>query len=116
MIFYQQTYMANERNKQKLIKQLMGRLSEHGFLSFQADGEDIDIVSHGIESASKQQLTVSIIAEGTDILVMLSCNSSSNMADVWLAWMAPWCVNNYPVTSKCSQSTTIQRTFPYPNT
>ena len=44
---------------------------------------DIDIVSSAINIASQKQKSVAVVAEDTDVLIMLSFHLTSDMADTW---------------------------------
>jgi len=85
IVFDQHTFLANNLNKQTFIKHLMAHLVEQGFQTRQSDSDaDTLIVSTAIDLAAKLSSSVTVVAEDTDILVLLAYHLKDNMSDILL--------------------------------
>ena len=72
LIFDQQSFLANEKDKKKVIILLSEYLNHNGFFTIQASGDaDTDIVSATLKVACNQHRSVAVAADDTDILCML---------------------------------------------
>jgi hypothetical protein len=85
IIFEQQAFFANDRNKDQFIKLLMVRLEYAGFQTVQSSADaDVDIALTAVNLASSQQHAVAVVADDTDVLVLLVHHFIETMADVYI--------------------------------
>jgi len=80
----QQLFLANSSNKSQFIALLGRRLSEEGHtVRYAPDDADTLIVKSAVEVAEQQQ-SVTVVAEDTDILVLLVHHVQPGMAEVYM--------------------------------
>jgi hypothetical protein len=80
-LFEQWAFLSNDQNKNQIIQLLVLRLEENDFKCFQSNGDaDIDIVSTANNLASSESRSVAVIADDTDILVLLLYHVKPSMA------------------------------------
>ena len=80
---YQQIFMSNENNKSQFILLLSKYLRLDGYVVHTADGDaDTMIVTCALQYAS-QGSDVNVVADDTDVLVLLMYHWKQNMADVY---------------------------------
>jgi len=85
VIFEQHAFLSNSTNKDNFIQLLMSHLDHEGCRTIQSEGDaDIDIVKEALTLASKQQGSIAVVGDDTDLLVLLSYHLQENMADIWL--------------------------------
>lgn len=76
----QEKFLLNSKNKNNLIKLLKNKFSEVGIVSRQCDGDaDRTIVTTAIELAQNLNRKVVIVAEDTDVLVLLTALTPNNL-------------------------------------
>jgi len=79
-IFEQQAFLANSTNKDNFIQLLMSHLSHEGCKTIQSEGDaDTDIVKEALMMASKQQGSVAVVGDDTDLLVFLTHHLTCQM-------------------------------------
>lgn len=80
----QEKFLGNSTNKAKLIDMLREKLQTAGILTFQCEGDaDRTIVSTAISKAETLSKRVVIIAEDTDILVLVTALTPDNL-DIYM--------------------------------
>ena len=85
IVFDQHTFLASSVNKQSFIKHLMAHRVERGFTTKQSESDaDTMIVSTALDLAAKLSGAVTVVAEDTDILVLLAHHLKDNMSDITL--------------------------------
>ena len=85
VIFSQEIFLSNDKNKDRLIKKLIPKLNLAGFTAWQSAGDaDVDIVSAALHIASTTDDPLSVVANDTDILVMLTYHVTAAMSDILL--------------------------------
>jgi len=81
----QETFLSNESNKEQLIQLLMQRLTNIGHTVQQAAGDaDCDIANAALTLANKNKKVV-VVADDTDILVLLVYHFSSTIDNIYLS-------------------------------
>ena len=77
------TFLANTKNKNAFVKFLIAHLKDNNFVVQQAiDDADTLIVHEAIQQAAEN--VVSVIANDTDIFIMLLYHFRTNMCDIFL--------------------------------
>ena len=80
----QESFLANDNNKDKLIKLLMLSLRTCGINTIQSSGDaDVDIASTALTLASSQEHAIAVVADDTDILVLLVHHFHQSMSDIF---------------------------------
>jgi len=80
----QESFLTNDSNKDKLIKLLMSGIKANEISTVQSSGDaDVDIASTALKFASSQELAVAVVADDTDILVLLVHHFHPSMADMF---------------------------------
>ena len=77
-----EVFLRNAKNKDKFIKALSKRLREIGVITYQSDGDaDTLIVQKALDEAAHS--TVDVVAEDTDILVLLIHHCNDTRQDIF---------------------------------
>ena len=96
--FTQDRFLSNIQNKAGLIEFLSQHLQEAGFCIINCPGDaDSTVVTTALEAARKNSGPVTVVADDTDIAVMLVHHWKDNMADVYFLqerWSKVWSVKD----------------------
>ena len=86
-VYSQEVFLANDKNKDKLIKKLIPQLTSAGFIAWQSSSDaDVDIVAAALHQASTSSGPIAVVANDTDILVMLGFHLTAAMSDILFVW------------------------------
>jgi len=80
----QQAFLANASNKSQFIALLGQRLSANGHTVHYAPGDADTLIASTALDLARQQTPVSVVAEDTDVLLLLVHHFQSTMADVYM--------------------------------
>ena len=84
VVVNQQSFLNNQKNKDQLIKLLLKHLSHAGHLALQSSGDaDVDIAKKALNFALIGE-TVTVIANDTDIMVLLTYHFRESMGDIFM--------------------------------
>jgi hypothetical protein len=84
VLFDQQAFLANSNNKQQFIQLLMQHLCDNEVSVMQSCGDaDADIVSRAPKECVTHQQAVAVVADDTDIMIMLIYHFKSDMPDIF---------------------------------
>lgn len=82
---HQQAFLANEENKSQFIALLTRYLQDEGHEVCQSAGDaDTQIVSSALQLASVTNQSVTVVADDTDILVLLLYHFKSELSDIYV--------------------------------
>jgi len=84
LLFVKQSFLGNERNKDSFIKMLMEEFQDKGTECIQSVADaDVDIVAVALKEATKNDRPVAVVADDTDILVLLTYHAGKDMSDIY---------------------------------
>ena len=102
--FTQDRFLSNTENKANFVKFLSNHLKQTGFDTVDCPGDaDSTIVKTGLEIARMSLKHVTVVADDTDIAVLLVHHWEDEMADIFFLqerWNKSWSIKNASLTNK----------------
>jgi hypothetical protein len=80
----QGAFLANEGNKKAFVDYLISQLRVHGYVVHQAVNDADTLIVHTALQIAQNNVPVTVVANDTDILVLLVYHFQSPMADMYL--------------------------------